>query len=133
MRMRLKVLSPRRVVVDEPVTKVVAEADDGFFCLLPRHVDFVAALVPGVLSFVADGGGEGFVAVDEGILVKSGAEVLVSTREAIRGQSLEGLRSTVEAALRRREAQEARIRSAMDRLEADIMRELVRLGEEGVV
>lgn len=130
--MRLKVLSPSRVVVDEPVTKVVAEAEDGCFCLLPRHVDFVAALVPGILSFAAADGAEGFVAVDEGILLKSGPEVLVSTREAVRGPSLEELRAAVETALRRRQAQEAHVRSAMDRLEADIIRELVRLGDEGI-
>jgi len=45
--MQLKVLLPTQVLVDEPVSKVVAEGEDGSFCLLPRHVDFTSALVPG--------------------------------------------------------------------------------------
>ncbi len=128
--MRLRVLSPTGVVVDEPALKVVAEAENGFFCLLPRHVDFVAALVPGVLAYVAAGGEERFVAVDEGTLVKDGPEVLVSTREAVAGPDLEGLRQAVDAALRRREEQEEQVRSAVRRLETQVVRELARLGEE---
>jgi ATP synthase protein I len=79
--MRLKVLLPTEVLLNEAVTKVIAEAENGSFCLLPRHIDFVAALVPGLLSFTIDEGHEEFLAIDEGILVKCGAEVLVSTKE----------------------------------------------------
>ena len=46
--MRLKVLLPAKVAVDEEVTKVTAEAANGSFSLLPRHVDFIAALVPAI-------------------------------------------------------------------------------------
>ena len=56
--MQLKVLLPTQVLVDEPVSKVVAEGEDGSFCLLPRHVDFTSALVPGLLVFEPAGGGE---------------------------------------------------------------------------
>ncbi len=69
MNMRLKVLLPTEVLVDQLVTKVIAEAENGSFCLLPRHIDFVAALAPGILSFEVESGQEGFVAVDQGILV----------------------------------------------------------------
>ena len=55
--MRLTVLLPTEILVDEEVVKVVAEAQNGSFCLLPRHIDFVAALVPGLLSFVKTGRG----------------------------------------------------------------------------
>ena len=59
--MKLTVLLPTEILVDEEVAKVVAEAQNGSFCLLPRHIDFVAALVPGLLSFVkAVDGGRGF-------------------------------------------------------------------------
>ena len=47
--MKLKVLLPTEIFINEEVEKVVAEADNGYFCLLPRHVDFVSALVPGLL------------------------------------------------------------------------------------
>ena len=72
--MRLKVLLPTKVLIDEPVAKVIAEAENGSFCLEERHIDFVAALVPGLLSFRTPHNEEVFVAVDEGTLVKCGAE-----------------------------------------------------------
>jgi alternate F1F0 ATPase F1 subunit epsilon len=82
--MRLKLLIPTRVVADEEVVKVVTEGEHGSFCLLPEHVDFLAALVPGLLAFEDEAGQERFVAVDEGVLVKRGDEVLVLARQASR-------------------------------------------------
>jgi F-type H+-transporting ATPase subunit epsilon len=93
--MRLKVLLPSEVLLDAAVTKVTAEAENGAFCLLPRHIDFVAALLPGLLSFETEDGQEEFLAVDEGILVKCGAQVLVSTRQAVRGPDLGTLRQAI--------------------------------------
>jgi F-type H+-transporting ATPase subunit epsilon len=49
--MQLKILIPTKILVDCQVTKVIAEAENGHFCLLPHHVDFVAALVPGITFF----------------------------------------------------------------------------------
>ena len=73
-QLRLKVLLPNEVFLDREVTKVTAEAQNGYFCLLPRHVDFVAALVPGLLSFEDEEGREHFLAIDEGALVKCGSD-----------------------------------------------------------
>jgi F-type H+-transporting ATPase subunit epsilon len=125
--MRLRIFLPARKLLDEPVTKVVAEAENGSFCLLPRHVDFVAALVPGVLAFVATSGHEGVVGVDEGMLVKRGADVLVSTRNAVRGDDLATLRQTVERQFRRLDEREQAARSALARLEAGVVRHLIEL------
>ena len=126
--MRLKVLLPTGVLIDTEVTKVIAEAEDGAFCLLPRHVDFVAALVPGLLSFVPLAGHEAFLAVDEGTLVKCGAEVLVSTRQAVPGSDLGQLRQTVETQLRQLDEREAAARAILAKLEADTLRRFVKLG-----
>ena len=125
--MRLKVLLPSRVLVDEQVSKVVAEAGNGFFALLPRHVDFLAALVPGLFSFVTTEGREEFLAVDEGILVKVGQEVLVSTRNATRGPDLGVLQRTVEEQYRRQDERERQTRSALAKLEADLVRRFIDL------
>ncbi|MDY6909404.1 MAG: hypothetical protein SWC40_05625 [Thermodesulfobacteriota bacterium] len=65
--MRLRILLPTEILLEEPVRKIVAEAPNGFFCLLPRHVDFVTALVLGILSYEAEDGRERFAAMDEGI------------------------------------------------------------------
>jgi F-type H+-transporting ATPase subunit epsilon len=128
--MRLKVLLPTEVLVDEEVVKVIAEAENGSFCLLPRHIDFVAALVPGLLAFVpAENGAEEFVAVDEGILVKCGPEVMVSTRQAVRGPELGRLKATVEQTFKVRTDQEKRARSALANLEANFIRRFLKLEE----
>ena len=128
--MRLTVLLPTEILVDEEVAKVVAEAQNGSFCLLPRHIDFVTALVPGLLSFVktADGAEE-FLAVDEGLLVKCGPQVLVSTRQAVRGGELGLLRETVEKTFKVLTDQEKRTRTALANLEANFIRRLLKLEE----
>jgi F-type H+-transporting ATPase subunit epsilon len=129
--MRLKVLLPTEVLLDKEVTKVIAEAENGSFCLLPRHIDFVAALVPGLLSFTIDEDHEEFLAIDEGILVKCGAEVLVSTRTAVRGPDLGALRLTVEERFRHIDEREKQARAATARLEADLVRRFMELGGHG--
>jgi F-type H+-transporting ATPase subunit epsilon len=129
--MRLKVLLPSRVLVDEAVKKVVAEAENGWFCLLPKHVDFVAALVPGVLIFTAADGAEGLVAIDHGILVKREAEVLVSAWRGARGEDLESLRTVVEREFLTLDDRERATRSALARLEAGVVRRFVELEQRG--
>jgi F-type H+-transporting ATPase subunit epsilon len=129
--MRLKVLLPSEVLLDAAVTKVIAEAENGAFCLLPRHIDFVAALVPGLLSFETETGQEEFLAVDEGILVKCGAQVLVSTRQAVRGPDLGSLRQAIDEQFRAVDEQEKKARAAAARLEADLVRRFLELETHG--
>ena len=127
--MRLVVLIPTEVVLDETVQKIVAEAEDGWFCLEPRHIDFVTALAPGVLNFVTEQGHEAYLAVDEGTLVKCGAKVLVSTSRAVRGDDLATLESTVAREFRVLDEAERAARSALARLEAGIVRRFFRSEE----
>ena len=128
--MRLKVSLPTRVLIDQDVTKVIAEAENGSFCILPRHIDFVAALVPGILSFKSDREEE-FLAVNEGILVKRDNEVMVSTRKAVRGKNLGTLKQTVEEEFRTLDEQEKKTRSILTRLELDFARRIFQLREHG--
>ena len=127
--MRLKLLTPTEVLVDEIITKINAEGPDGQFCLLPRHRDWVAALVPGVLDFTTPVGDEAFVAVDQGVLVKCGDEVLISVRRAVRDGDLARLREVVETRFRRYDDQEKVARSAIARLEAGVIRRFLELQE----
>ncbi len=120
--MNLKVLLPNVVFLNREVTKVMAEAQNGHFCLLPRHVDFVAALVPGLLSFEDEDGHEQFLAIDEGVLVKCGPEVLVSTRSAACNGDLGQLRHVVNEQFKELDERERLARSAAARLEAGLVR-----------
>jgi F-type H+-transporting ATPase subunit epsilon len=125
--MKLRILVPERVAIDRSVAKVRAEAENGSFCLLPRHVDFVAALVPGLLGFEDEQGNETFLAVDHGVLVKCGDDVLVSTTRMIRGRSLGDLHRAVDDELRALDERQRRARSALGKIEADFVRRLVEL------
>jgi F-type H+-transporting ATPase subunit epsilon len=128
--MNLAILLPTETLVDREVAKVVAKAPNGFFCLLPRHVDFITALVPGILTFTTPEGGEVFVAVDEGILLKQAAHVWVSTRNAAMGSALGGLREAVSQFLQKRDAHEEKAVQAMNRIEAGFVRRFLDIQRE---
>jgi len=125
--MKLKVLLPNEVFLDREVNKVIAEANNGYFCLRPRHIDFAAALVPGLLSFEDDEGHERFIAIDEGMLVKCGAEVLVSTRRAASSGNLGELTHIVQQQYVVLDERERLARSAAARLEAGLVRRFMEL------
>jgi len=120
--MRLKIALPTETLVDEDVVKVIAEAENGMFCLLPRHIDFVAALVPGVLYFFPSEYEESFAALDEGILVKCGSDVFVSALKGIRGKDLSQLERMVETSFLQLDESERKARTALARLEAGTLR-----------
>jgi len=123
--MQLKVQIPGKIFIDAPVQKIIAEAQNGFFCLEPRHIDFVAALVPGLITYLAEDGSERIMATDEGILVKCGKEVLISTFSAILGKELETLRESVADYFKNQNEEERLARSAAARLEAGIVRRFI--------
>lgn len=129
--MNCKILLPSEVFLDKEVAKVVAEAGNGRFCLLPQHIDFVAALVPGMLDIVAPDGTEEFYAVDEGILIKRGADVMVSTRNALKVPDLGRLRLVVEEQFKTLDEKEKAARTAAARLEADLVRRFMELRKNG--
>ena len=128
--MRLKLLLPNEILIDEPVQKIIAKAHNGSFCLEPRHIDFVSALVPGLLMYLSETGQEAFVAIDEGTLVKCGDEVLISTYNAVRGDDLATLRDTVENRFVQMDDIERIARSALARLEAGVIRRFTQMKVE---
>jgi len=95
--MHLRVLLPFQVFADiADVLRIVVETPAGSFGLLPRRLDCVAALAPGLLIYETQAQGEVCLAIDEGVLVKAGPQVLVSVRRAMGGADLDQLRAVVE-------------------------------------
>jgi len=121
--MQLKILLPFQIfAVKTEVLRVVAETREGSFGLLPHRLDCVAALVPGILIYETAIDGEVFVAVDEGVLVKAGSEVLVSVRRALDGADLGQLRASVESEFLTLDESEQSVRSVMAKLELGFLR-----------
>ena len=74
--MMLKILLPAEVMLTQEVKKIIAEAENGSFCLMPNHIDFVATLAPGIFTYEPAGGGQELLAMDVGMTIRaSGAGV----------------------------------------------------------
>jgi F-type H+-transporting ATPase subunit epsilon len=116
--MNLKILLPYRIFAQKnDVSRIVAETGDGSTGLLPHRLDCVAVLVPGILVYTTPADGTVYVAVDEGVLVKSGAEVLVSVRHAIGGTDLRELHTAVKREFLVIDAQDRQVRAAVAKME----------------
>lgn len=121
--MKLKVLLPYQVYAEiDGVNRIIVETPQGSFGLLPRRLDCVAVLEPGILTYETQQDGEAYIAVDEGILVKAGAQVLVSVRNAIGGTDLGKLREAVAQDFVNLDENERQVRAVLARLESGFVR-----------
>jgi F-type H+-transporting ATPase subunit epsilon len=129
--MNLKVLLPFQIFAEKTgVVRIVAETHEGSFGLLPHRRDCVAALAPGILIYETKAQGEVYVAVDEGVLVKTGLDVLVSVRNAIGGTDLGQLRDSVEREFLNLNEREQSVRSVMVKMESGFIRRLAEFHHE---
>lgn len=129
--MQLKVLLPFRVFAEVGnVKRIVAYTSAGALGLLPLRLDFAAALPPGILVWETEGAGEVYTAVDEGVIVKTGADVLISVRNAIGGADLGQLKDAVEREFNHHDAQEQLARAALAKLSSGLIRRFVEFQHE---
>ena len=91
---------------------------------MPHRLDCVAALAPGILIYEHETEGEIYVAVDEGVLVKTGLDVLVSVRNAIGGTDLGQLHEAVKREFLTLNDREQNVRSVMAKMESGFIRRL---------
>lgn len=126
--MNLKILLPFKVfALINYVKKIVIETSAGSFGLLPQRLDFTAAIVPGILMYESESEGLKYVALDEGIVIKAGPDVLVSVRNAIGDAPLGTLRELVEKEMLQLDEKEINARSVMAKLESGFMRNIQKL------
>jgi len=129
--MRLKILLPFQVFADKAkVLRIVVETRSGSLGLWPHRLDCVAPLAPGVLVYETQTDGEVYNAIDEGMLVKTGLDVLISVRNAIAGTDLAHLRKAVEQEFLTLDEQQRSVRSTMAKLESNIVHRLAELHHE---
>jgi F-type H+-transporting ATPase subunit epsilon len=129
--MTLKVLLPFQVFTDKSdVSSIVAETRGGSLGLLPHRLDCVAALAPGILTYASEADGEVFVAVDEGLLVKTGPDVLVSVRRAVGGKDLAALRAAVLKEYLTLDEEERSVRTLTTKIETSFLSRFATLHRE---
>jgi F-type H+-transporting ATPase subunit epsilon len=126
--MRLEILLPSGVFASIPdVLRIVVMTPAGCFGLLPHRLDCATVLSPGLLAYATASGGEVHLAVDTGVLVKTGTDVLVCVRHAIAGADLGHLRQAVEQEMLHLSAQEQSNRTTLAHLESGLIRAFVEL------
>jgi F-type H+-transporting ATPase subunit epsilon len=119
----LKILLPFAIFAEKTdVTRIVVETDAGSFGFLPNRLDCVGALVPGILTFETGSGEKVYVAIDEGVLIKAGTDVLISVRNAIADTDLATLREVVRKMFLDIDLQERSVRQAMAKMESSFIR-----------
>lgn len=117
--MHLKILLPFKVFADiNNVSNIVIETSKGSYGLLPQRLDCVAALVPGIFMYETKNDGTKYLAVDAGVMVKAGTEVLVSVRNAIGGVDLGKLSVLVKNEFNKQEEAESSMRAVTLKLES---------------
>jgi F-type H+-transporting ATPase subunit epsilon len=120
--MHLKILIPFGIFADEPgVLRVVAETRDGSFGILPNRLDCVAGIAPGILAYETKENAAVYVAVDEGVLVKAGQDVLVSVRQAVGGTDLSQLHEAVKRRFLTVDQQERTVRGAVAKMQSGFL------------
>ncbi|MGX9365891.1 F0F1 ATP synthase subunit epsilon [Desulfoplanes sp. PS50] len=125
--MHLQIFLPTEIFFDQEAVKITAEGDNGMFCLLPRHQDFVTSLVPGIVSVLDSEGKTVHMGVDQGVLVKCMDKVTMAVRNAIIGPDLGTLERTVEEQFSVLDDKERTARSAVARLEAGFIRQFLNM------
>ena len=95
--MRLRILTPLSIVVDEDGVRAVrAEDASGGFGILPHHADFLTSLTISVVDWKSGDGTRHYCAVRHGVLsITGGHDIAVTTREAVTGDDLATLDQTV--------------------------------------
>lgn len=129
--MKLEVLLPFQIFAQKTgVSRIVAETSEGSFGLLPRRLDCVAALSPGILIYETEADGEVYLAVDEGVMIKTGMDVLVSVRRALASADLGELRDAIEKDFLTLSEREQSVRSVMAKLESGFLRRVAAFHHE---
>ena len=127
--MRLLLSVPEVLLLEmDGVKHLVVETTMGSMGILPRRLDCVAALVPGIMNIDDAAGKRHHVAVDVGVLVKRDETVEVSVRHAVQGEDWVRLQSSVADLLAQREHEDRDARVVLARLESRLLRQFSRMG-----
>lgn len=130
MLMHLKVFSPVGTALDLPIRKVDYEGVDGYRTFMPKHIDFVDALKPSVISYETEDNKTHYIACNKGVIVKKGLDVSISTKLAILDDSLEKLQKTIEIDFKEMEQERKEVNTTMARLEIGLVKGLQSLKQQ---
>ena len=123
---QLKILLPYTTFTEKAdVVRIVAETNQGSFGILPNRLDCSAVITSGIFCYQCKGAPEIFIAIDQGVLVKTGCNVMVSVRRAVGPAPLEKLHFVVKQKFKIQDEQQQRIQASQEKLEAGFLHQLI--------
>ena len=129
--MRLRVMSPTEVVLDQEVIHVTAEDVTGSLGIRPGHAPLVTPLAPSIVVARGPDGRERYVAVNGGAMLVSGNEVEIVSRHAVASDDMAHLEATALAEFDREAQEDQHNRVAFERLRIDFMRRVLEVDRAG--
>lgn len=125
--MEIKLIIPYKTILEKQVAKITAPGSNGNFQILPKHIDATWTLRTGILTINTHEDKDIYFAISQGVVVKEGNKVFISTFQAIAGESLEEISNMVEESLRILDEQEKKAREVLIRLETDTIKRFIEL------
>ena len=126
--MNVRVRVPTKEIFNGKAVSLYGVAKEGAFGLWPKHTDYVTALVPSVLMLTDVSNQAVFFGIDHGLLVKRDEIVDVVVARAAMSHDLDELTRTIETIFKAVDEEERVARTALSRLEVNIVRQLGQLG-----
>jgi F-type H+-transporting ATPase subunit epsilon len=128
--MQVKILLPHQVFAElTDVSSLVIDTPKGSFGILPNRLDCITPLVPGILTYQTGNQDSHYIAIDEGIFVKTGKQVMISVRRAIKGNTLDELKKTVELEFLNLYQEQQELRSVLAKLESGFLKQFSALAK----
>ena len=123
--MKLRILTPSEVILDEEVAHVTAEDQTGSLGIRQGHATLMTPLVPGIVIARRNGGSERYVAVNGGVMLVDNDTVEIVSRQAVAGADMAQLETNVVAGFEKENDDDRANRAAFEKLRISFMRGVV--------
>lgn len=120
--MRLIVCTPLGEILNKEVQKISLEFLNGCHTFLPKHIDFASVLKPSIAAYTDESGEQKYIACHTGVAVKKGKNITLSVQQAVLGDTLDELKSTILQEFKKADEQRKELNTAMARLEIGMLR-----------
>ena len=118
-KLRLKIITPDRLVFDGEVSELVAPGQMGEFGVLPGHVPFLSVLFPGRLRFKTEESGENTLIIHGGLADVKDDTVSILTDQSEDPEEVDVAAARKDAETFQREIDELQDAEASEREELD--------------
>ena len=129
--MKLRVMTPTEIVLEEDVHHVSAEDPTGSLGIRPGHAPLVTPLVRGILMARRADGHEHYAAVNGGVLIVNNDTVDVVSRQAVLSDDLGHLEDTVLARFDAEADQDRTNHVAFEKMRISFMRRVLEMERPG--